>query len=112
MAKNVLIFFPYPLNENLGGPFSCLYHLKNAFTFTDVNLVFLNDFISFSNTNSSFPASSLFKKLLKPFIPAKAINSHRIYTYLKQIRQIPFLEELKKMGANAGKQLPDRLLGE
>lgn len=101
MAKNVLIFFPYTLKENLGGPFSYLYHLKNAFNYDDINLVFLNDLISFENTNNSFPTQSSLKRLLKPFIPAKAIYSRRINIYLDQIRQISFIDELKKIDLNA-----------
>lgn len=85
---DVLVFFPHPLSQRHGGPYSALYHLKEGLKEFDNSIDFLSDIIPFKQHPYQEKKTSLIKKLLKPFIPENWIYNRRLYKWLNNAKCI------------------------
>ena len=88
MDKNVLIFFPHRLKQRHGGPYSMLYHLKQGLQSLSHNVTFLSALANFPEDRAFRPlasSTSLFKKLIKSFVPKKTLNNYKIRKWVGEV---------------------------
>ncbi|HEY0092394.1 MAG TPA: glycosyltransferase family 4 protein, partial [Flavobacterium sp.] len=86
MNKRVLIFFPHPLKQRHGGPYSMLFHLQQGLKNFQHGVEFLSDLIPINEQQHAVKSSPPFyKKLLKPALPKRWMDRRRISKWLKEI---------------------------
>lgn len=87
MTKKVLIFFPHPLRERHGGPYSYLFHLKEGLKDLNHSISFLSDDLKPALANkTSNQSPSLLKKIIGKFIPAKWKNNYKARNWFRQLK--------------------------
>ncbi len=86
MTKKVLIFFPHPLRERHGGPYSYLFHLKEGLKNLSHSISFLSDTISaIPETENKNQSSSILKKITKALLPVTWLNNYRAKKWFKEL---------------------------
>ncbi len=89
MIKKVLIFFPHPLRERHGGPYSYLFHLKEGLKNLSHSISFLSDIVlTVTKTEYKYQSSSILKKIIKALLPARWLNNYRAKNWFKELENL------------------------
>ena len=89
MIKKVLIFFPHPLRERHGGPYSYLFHLKEGLKNLSHTISFLSDIVlTVTKTEYKYQSSSILKKIIKALLPARWLNNYRAKNWFKELENL------------------------